>query len=230
MRHKFGKLIVISLGGSIMCPDGVDYRYLRNFKNLIESWLKRGKRFLIVPGGGRISRLYQEAGAKIAPITDDDKDWIGIHATRLNAHLLRTIFRKHADPVVFDERERIKKLGYPITIGSGWQPGWSTDYVSTALAADFHASAVINASRAPYVYDKDVMRFKNAKAFTHLTWKDYRKIIPSKWIPGSHYPVDPIAAKLAQKEGIAFVAIDGRNIKNFNNTIAGKDFKGTVIE
>ena len=43
-------------------------------------------------------------------VTDEDKDWIGIHATRLNAHLLRTIFRDVADPVVIDIRGKSKSF------------------------------------------------------------------------------------------------------------------------
>ena len=229
MIHHFGKLIIVSLGGSIICPEDIDWKYLKEFKRFVHQWLRRGKRFFIVPGGGRISRKYQEAAAKAHKITNEDKDWIGIHATRLNAHLLRTVFREFADPIVFDSRHKFRKLRYPVTIASGWRPGWSTDYVSTVLAVDFGVGEVINASVVPYVYDKNIMQHEDAKPIMDITWREYRKLVPSRWIPGAHYPIDPIAARLADREGITFIAIDGRNLKNFNNVIAEKDFHGSII-
>ena len=88
-------------------------------------------------------------------MTDEDKDWIGIHATRLNAHLLRTIFRDVADPVVIDIRGKIKKLRAPMTIASGWRPGWSTDYVAMRIAADFGVHEAVIAGKPAHVYNKD---------------------------------------------------------------------------
>ena len=56
-------------------------------------------------------------------VTDEDKDWIGIHTSRTNGQLLRTIFREEANPVMIDARGKIKSLTYPITIGSGFKGG-----------------------------------------------------------------------------------------------------------
>lgn len=230
MYYKFGKIVVIALGGSIMFPDKINWKFLKNFKSFIENQIKKtNRKFIVVTGGGRICRMYQEAAGKITDVTDEDKDWIGIHSTRCNAQLLRTIFKKIANPVVYDKRYKEKTLKYQITIASGWQPGWSTDYIAVALAQDFKAGEVIMAGKPDHVYNKDPKVFNDAKPFDCISWTEYRKLIPEKWIPGFHAPVDPIAAKLAEKSKIKTIIIDGRKIKNFENLLIGKDFQGTII-
>jgi len=229
MKYFPGKTIVVALGGSIIYPDNIDYKFLKNFKKFLTPWIKKGKRFVIVTGGGRLSRTYQFAAEKIGRITNEDKDWLGIHATRSNAHLLRTVFRGVADPIVIDARHRIKKLKHPITIASGWRPGWSTDYVAVALAVDFGVKDIIVAGRPSYVYDKDHAIHKNAKPLRELSWEHYKKIIPRKWTPGAHTPVDPVAARLADKERLRVVVINGSNLENFSKLLSGKEFRGTMI-
>lgn len=239
MRHKFSKTIVIALGGSIIYPDAIDVSFLKKFKKFIlnrlasksyrRSGLRNGSRFIIVVGGGRIARVYQEAADKVFKISDEDKDWLGIHSTRANAHLLRTIFREVADPVIIDSRDKMKTLKYPVTIASGWRPGWSTDYVSIAIAEHFKAKEAIIAGKPAHVYDKDPHKYSDAKEIHEITWKKYRKLIPAKWKPGLHSPVDPVGARLAEKKKIAAIIVDGKNLKNFENMLSGKEFKGSVI-
>ena len=52
--------IVISLGGSAIIPDKVDYKYLEEFKKVINKH-KRKYKFIIVTGGGKTARTYIEA-------------------------------------------------------------------------------------------------------------------------------------------------------------------------
>lgn len=229
MKHEFGKTIVIALGGSIMYPEAIDVAFLKKFRKFILKRLPGGNRFIIVAGGGRIARVYQEAAHKVVKISDEDKDWLGIHSTRANAHLLRTIFKNVADPVVMDSRHKIKSLKYPVTIASGWQPGWSTDYISIAIATHFKAKEAVIAGKPQHVYDKDPHKYPNAKEIHELTWKEYQKLIPAKWKPGLHSPVDPVGAELAQKKGIAAVIINGKDLKNFDKMLSGEEFKGSII-
>lgn len=229
MHHKFGKTVVVALGGSIVYPDDIDTKFLKDFKRFVERHARRGTRFVLVVGGGRICRIYQSAAHAVSRLEDEDKDWLGIHVTRTNAHLVRTIFRDIAHPVVIDKRHKLKKLTYPVTVGGGWQPGWSTDYVATVLAHDFGAKEVIVAGSPDYVYDKDPRAYKNAKPLPQLAWKDYRKLIPAKWKPGSHAPVDPVAARFGQEKKVKAVIINGRDLKNFEALLKGKEFRGTII-
>ena len=229
MHHKFSKTIVIALGGSIVYPKEINYAFLKKFRGLVLRFIRKGFKFVIVVGGGHSARLFQVAANKVVSVTDEDKDWLGIHATRLNAHLLRTIFREVANPVIIDKRHKMRRLTHPVTIAAGRHPGWSTDYVALALAADFGAKEMIISGKPDHVYDRDPGKYKSAKSFDGLSWQEYRRLIPKKWKPGLHAPVDPVAAALGEKEKICAVIVDGRDLKNFERLLLGKNFTGTII-
>jgi uridylate kinase len=227
---------VISLGGSLIVPaEGIDWKFLRAFRALIVGEIKKNKRFVIVTGGGDTARRYQQAADKVVKITKNDMDWLGIHATRLNAHLIKTIFRDHAHPRInknprtkADIRRHFAK-GESIMLAAGWHPGWSTDYVSTILAERLGAKTVVNLSNIKYVYDKDPKKFKDAKKIKNITWHDFRKIVGNKWDPGLNMPFDPVASKHAEELGLKVIITDGRNIANLNNILSGKNFLGTSV-
>ena len=233
------KTIIIALGGSIICPQPgkIDVNFLKKFKKLILKYLKKGYRFIIIAGGGKVCRVYQDAAAKIIRLPYEDMDWLGIHATRLNAHLLRTIFRKEAYPVVSDDPKKPVKGDWSLLIASGWRPGWSTDYISVLLAKRFRVKEIIDAGDIPFVYTKDPFKYKKARALGErkegggwvVSWKDYRKLVGPRWMPGLSVPIDPIAAKLAQKLKIRALIIKGTELKNLEKVLSGKKFRGTVI-
>lgn len=229
MNLGYPQLTIIALGGSIMVPGEIDHNFLINFKTFIELYTNKGFHFVIVAGGGKVARNYQEAAEKVIDVGDEDKDWLGIHATRLNAHLLRTIFRDIADPFVIDSRGKIIKIEFPVTIASGWQPGWSTDYIATCLAVDFDTNKIIIAGKPDHVYDKDNQKYPDAKPLPKLTWSQYRQLIPDKWTPGFSSPVDPIAAKLAEEHHVQATIINGHDLINFAKVLDEKEFVGTVI-
>ncbi len=230
MKYELGKTVVVALGGSIVHPkEGIDAAYLRRFKKFLKPFLARGTKFVLVIGGGDLARRFQDAAHRVSGLADEDKDWLGIHATRLNGHLLRAVFRDVADPVMIDERGRIGALKHPVTIAAGWRPGWSTDYVALQLAADFKAGAAIIAGKPSHVYESDPAKHPAAEKFNRISWPEYRRLIPKSWKPGLHAPVDPVGAAFASREDLAAVIIDGRDLRNFGALLKGRDFRGTII-
>ncbi len=230
------KIIVISLGGSLIIPEEIDWKFLKKFRALIIKQIKKGGRFVIITGGGNTAREYQKAAGKVVDLTNDDMDWIGVHSTRLNAHLIKTIFRRYAHPRInknprtkADLLEHFAK-GEKIMVAAGWRPGWSTDYVATILAERFKAKTIINLSNIKYVYDKDPKKHKDAKKIEKISWKDFRKIVGNKWNPGLNAPFDPMASKHAQELGIKVIIAEGKDIKNLENIFNEDNFQGTVIE
>ncbi|MDO8663623.1 MAG: UMP kinase, partial [Candidatus Wildermuthbacteria bacterium] len=152
-----------------------------------------------------------------------------IHSTRLNAHLLITIFRNAAYPVVLDDPHKPIKNHWRLLIASGWRPGCSTDTDSTLMARRFKIKEIINAGNISFVFDKDPAKNADAKLFKQISWRDYRKIIGSRWTPGMSTPFDPIASKLAQKLKIRVLILKGTEIKNLEKAISGENFDGTII-
>ena len=116
-----------------------------------------------------------------------------------------------------------------VLIASGWIPGWSTDYDAILLAKNLGVKEIINLSNVEYDCDKDPKEYKDAKKIERMGWSDYQKLISDKWRAGMNAPFDPVAAKEAQKSGIK-VSIMGKDLRNFENMLKGKKFKGTVIE
>jgi uridylate kinase len=231
---------VLDLGGSLVVPHlsdtgGIDIAFLKKFFVLITKELTKGKRFVIVIGGGKATRVYQGAAKKVGTVLPEDLDWIGVHSTRLNAHLLRTIFYKYAHPKIIDHDPTEKEVkeflqsGKSLFIASGWRPGWSTDYVAVRLAQKFQADKVVIATNISHVYSADPAKDKSAKPLQEISWKEYAKLIPTKWSPGLSLPVDPVATRLAQKEGITAFIVEGKKIANLQKALEGKPFQGTTI-
>lgn len=231
MSYEFDskRPIVISLGGSILYPEQIDVDYIKAFNDFIRRHVKKGRRFIIVTGGGRLARNYQVAANAVSKVSDYDADWIGIHATRLNAQLLRTVMEDICNHVVIDTPGKLSRLTKPVTFGSGWRPGRSTDYVSVMLAIDYGAAIMVNAGKPDRVYSDDFVKNAAAKPFDKLSWKEYRALVPREWKPGMSTPVDPVAARLAERHKIKVVVINGKNLENFEKLLEGDEFHGTVI-
>ncbi len=227
--------IVMSIGGSLIVPNGgIDTKFLTKLNGFVRNQLANNKnrQFFLVVGGGQIARHYRDAGENVIKhkLTRDDLDWLGVHATRLNAQLLRTIFRDIAHPFIIKHYEIIRKVTEPIVIAAGWKPGWSTDYDAVLLCEDYHVREVINLSNITKVYDKDPKKYKNAKPIDKISWKEFKKLVGNKWIPGMHAPFDPVASQKAESLGVKVVVLSGHDFKNLENYFNNKKFEGTVIE
>ena len=222
------KPIVISLGGSVLYPEKLDTAYIKEFELFIRSFVKQGYRFIIVTGGGRLSRDFQESARALTKVTDYDSDWLGVHATRLNAQLLRTVFADICDHVVIDSPKKVGKMKHPVVFGAGWRPGWSTDFVAVSIA-HAHDAPVVNMGTADYVFTRDPKKYKSAKKIEHISWHNYRKLIPKAWKPGLGTPLDPVAAARAEAAKLTAYIIDGRNLKNLANLLRCKPWEGTTI-
>ena len=230
-------LYIISLGGSLIVPEaGIDHKFLKKFRALIIKEIKKGKKFVIVTGGGSIARTYRDAAAKVTQLTNDDKDWLGVHTTRLNAHLIKTVFRAYAHPRI-NKNPRTKenlnkhfKKGEGLMVAAGWRPGWSTDYVAVILAEKLKAKTVINLSNIDYTYTSDPKKNKTAEKIIETGWPEFRKIVGNKWSPGLNAPFDPIASKYAENLGLKVIITNGKDINNLEKILNNKKFKGTTIK
>ncbi len=218
---------ILSVGGSIICPDEIDYFFLKKFKQLI---LERNERFVIFSGGGKLSAEYITAAKRVSDISRDNLDWLGIMATRLNAELVRCIFGDYAhQKVIYNPNEKIK-TSKRIIIAAGWKPGWSTDYDAVLMAKQMKSKEILNLTNIKYVFNKDPRKHSDAEPLRSLTWKQYRKIIGSKWSPRLSTPFDPIASREAEKQNIKVVILKGTDLDNLENYMDSKQFEGTVIE
>lgn len=222
---------IISLGGSLIVPEIgiIDWKFLKSFRELILKRIKKGDKFFIVSGGGATARNYINASDKIFKTSDNDRDWLGIHSTRLNAHLLRTIFSDVAQANIIRNPTYKHPMKKKVVIAGGWKPGWSTDYVATLIAQEYDIKKVINLSNIDYAYDKDPNKFSDAKKIEEINWKDFQKIVGTKWVPGLNAPFDPIASQKANQLNLEISILNGKKIKNLENYFENRKFTGTTI-
>lgn len=223
---------IISLGGSMIAPDGVDTGFLTGFRDLILDWLKgqSGRRVILITGGGAPARNYQLAYRTIAAHPQDTlADWIGIAATRLNGELVKAVFAEECpDPVVTDPTAPLSFSGR-VLVAAGWKPGFSTDFDAVMLAERFQAGTAINLSNIAQVYTDDPKKNPEARPIDRIGWVEFRKIVGDEWTPGKNTPFDPIAARKAQELGLSVYVASGRDLPNLKRIMNGEDFFGTVI-
>ncbi len=233
-NHSNREKVIISVGGSLIVPNGsIATDFLNHLNNFIrhQLTLNPNLQFFLIIGGGMTARHYRDAGRDVLghELTSEDLDWLGIHATRLNAHLVRTIFQDVAHPTIIENYSIIRKAQEPVVIAAGWKPGWSTDYCATLIGEDYGVRKIINLSNITQVFDKDPRKFPDAKPQTEMTWKNFRKMVGDTWDPGMNSPFDPIAAKKAEEMGAEVVVMSGDNFDNIQSYLNGEKFLGTVI-
>ena len=222
-------LTVISLGGSLIIPEQIDIDFLKSFKKLILSHVEQGERFVIITGGGKICRKYQDVAKELADPKHDDLDWIGIAALKLNAELLRVVFGEYAHDKVISNLSANFNFNKPIVVGSAYEPGQSTDWDAVLGAKTLGAKKIINLSNTDYVYDSDPKVNPNARKIEKISWNEYRNLIPKEWNPGLNTPFDPIASKMAEREKIEVIIMNGKPVDNLAKCLNGEEFNGTVI-
>ncbi|MFA5021494.1 MAG: UMP kinase [Patescibacteria group bacterium] len=224
------KTLVMSLGGSLIAPDGVDVNFLKKFRLLILNYIKKGNRVILICGGGNTCRNYNKAAKAVNPkVSNRDLDWIGIASTKLNAELVSAIFGDAADESILVVPNKKVRTNRRITVGAGYKPGSSSDKDAVLAAKAFGAKTVINLSNITYVYDKDPKKFANAKPQKQMSWKEFLVIVGNKHIPGMHVPFDPVASRLAAKWGMKLVVMKGSDLNNLNNFLLNKSYRGTTV-
>jgi uridylate kinase len=224
------KTLVLSVGGSlIITKKGINLPFLREFRKFILKQVKQGYKFYLVVGGGLTARNYIQAALSTTKISNSACDLVGIKATRLNAELLKVTFGTQAYSEIITDPTLAIKTTKPIVLAGGFKPGWSTDYVAVLLALNNKIETVINLSNIDYVYDHDPRKFPKAKKLKDITWKDFRKIVGNKWQPGLNAPFDPIASRVAAKNKMKVVILNGQKIKNLEQCLLENKFQGTVI-
>lgn len=224
--------IVMSVGGSLIVPDQIDTTFLKTLKSLVTNEATQsGRRFIIIAGGGKTARRYQDAAGEVTDLTRDDLDWLGIHSTHLNGHLLRTIFRDIAYHIMIKNPDEVLDVPpqYRVIIAAGYRPGCSTDLRAVQIAEKIGAKTVINLSNTDYVYTDNPHTNPDAKKIEDITWADFRKLIPEDWAPGLSAPFDPVAAKVAERDNIEVAQLNGLKLSSLEDYLVGRPFIGTRI-
>jgi uridylate kinase len=224
---------VLSLGGSIVAPEGPDPAFLSSFMILAREHLavSPDRRLIIVVGGGGPARrwqsAYREAGG--APDDHDAQDWVGIMATRLNAQLVKALMGELCPQDVVTDPSSLSIFMGRVLLAAGWKPGFSTDNDAVLLAERFGAKRVVNLSNIAKVYTADPKVDPAAKPIDSISWAGFRAIVGDEWSPGKNTPFDPIASRKAAELGLEVICAAGRDLDNLRRILEGEAFVGTTI-
>ncbi len=219
-------MVVISLGGSIVCGEKIDVEYIRQFRKFLKSYSEKMKIFLVV-GGGKTAREYIHAASQL-DMDEFTLDRIGISASRLNASLF---LGDYSYPKVAEgiEEAVFASQSYNVVLMGGTEPGHTTDGVALLLAEKLGEKIVINMTSVGGIYDKDPRRNKDAKLIRKMSYADAeRMFFERKMDAGLNLPFDLISLKIAERSGIK-ICIIGKEVDELKRVIINGECSGTII-
>ncbi|MBI4116220.1 UMP kinase [Candidatus Pacearchaeota archaeon] len=225
------KVVVLSLGGSLIIPNDVDFSYLKNFKKTIKA--NSGKfKFIIVCGGGSVARKYISALER-EKISRHYQSLAGISATRTNARFMSYFFNQDSESGIPQKMEQIHNyLRSQNIVFCGaleYKPNQTSDSTSAEIAKHFK-TIFINLTDVDGLHDKNPKKFRDAKFISKISWKDFHEMANKiKYKPGQHFVLDQKASKIILDEKIPTYIL-GKDLKQLSNLLSGKKFRGTEIK
>ena len=219
-------MVVISLGGSIVCGEKIDAEYISSFRSFLEKWSKRERIFLVV-GGGRTARDYIKAASNFG-FDQYTLDKIGIEATRINASLFLGPY-SYPKVATTVEEAVMASSSYPVVLMGGTEPGHTTDAVSLLLAERLGEKRVVNMTSVGGVYDDDPRENPKAKIIKSMSYADAEKMFLGRDMDaGLNLPFDLLSLKIAQRSGIE-ICVMGKSIEDLEKVIVDGECSGTSI-
>lgn len=225
--------IIISVGGSIIVPEDVDYKFLAELRNVIAKISLKHK-IVICTGGGSTARRYISV-LKKAGATNYIQDTVGIDATRLNARLVATFLSTNAlircNTEVPKSLEEIKFLlkTHNVVVCGGLRPGQTSDGTTVEIAEYLDSPEMINLTNVKGLFTKDPKKHRDAKFIPRISHADFTKLMEKvKAKPGQHFVLDAVAEEIARKNCMKVVILKGAS--NLEGYVEAKGFEGTVVQ
>jgi uridylate kinase len=181
------KRIILKLSGEALCGSdggfGIEPEVLRATASELAEVSALGVQIGIVVGGGNIFRGLKGASAGMDRA---QSDYMGMLATVVNALALQDALEKAGVPTRVQTALEIRQVAEPyirrramrhlekgriviFAAGTG-NPYFSTDTAAALRAMEIHADALCKATKVEGIYDRDPVRYPDAKMFTKMTF------------------------------------------------------------
>lgn len=191
MSKPVYKRIILKLSGEALQgskPHGIDQDTLISIAEQIKEIEELGVDVAVVLGGGNIFRGQENTGKRGLDMDRSVADYMGMLATCLNGLALQDVLEKVglptrvmtalsmqqvAEPYIRRRAIRHLEKGRVVIFVAGTgNPYFTTDTAAALRAVEIGADVILKATRVEGVYDKDPLKFKDAKRFDRLSYID----------------------------------------------------------
>jgi len=225
------KIIVLSLGGSLIIPNKINIEFLENFREVLIKNSRKYK-FIVVCGGGQTARNYIQ-GLEQQKISNKIllQSFLGIASTRLNARFMTYFFGKDANKGMphdmKDVYDYLRKNDIVFCGALRYAKKQTSDATATKLAHHFN-TIFINITNTKGLYDRNPKKFRSAKFIPEISHKNFYKMANKiAFHPGQHFVLDQSAAKIIKDYNIPTYIIG--DSQQLNNLLNRRHFIGTIV-
>ncbi|MFH1284454.1 MAG: UMP kinase [Candidatus Peregrinibacteria bacterium] len=182
------KRVLLKLSGEVFSGGkqyGIDGNVLSAIARDVLKLQKMGCKIGIVIGGGNIWRFRDFKDTKLDRVTSDT---MGMMATCMNAVAFEAALKSMGAEVravsAFPcekamenyipkrAKHHLDKGRIVIFAGGTGSPFFTTDSAAALRALEMDCDVLLKATKVDYVYDKDPMKYKNAKKYTKMSYRE----------------------------------------------------------
>ncbi len=236
MKRKKYKRVLLKISGEALLGElkyGIDPRVTDNISSQIKEVVELGVEVAVVVGGGN---FWRGVSASSNGMDRTTADYIGMLATIMNALGLQNALERAgiatrvqtaismqeiAEPLIRRRAIRhLEKKRVVIFAGGTGNPYFTTDTAAALRALEIEAEIIFKATKVDGIYDKDPLKFKDAKKFEKLSFIDVLK--------EDLRILDSTATSLCMENNLPVVVFDITKPGNIKGAIMG-DRIGTIV-
>ncbi|HEY1584087.1 MAG TPA: UMP kinase [Polyangia bacterium] len=230
------KRILLKLSGEALMGDGsfgIDPGTIERIASEIADVRALGVEIAIVIGGGNI---FRGIAASAHGMDRASADYMGMLATVMNSLALQDALERTnvttrvlsaiamqelAEPYIRRRAMRHLEKGRVVIFAAGTgNPYFTTDTAASLRAMEIHAEVLLKATKVDGIYDKDPVKYKDAKRFHRLTYLEV--------LQQNLKVMDSTATALCRDNKLAIVVFDLHTRGNIRRVVAGESI-GTLV-
>ena len=237
MEKPFYKKILLKLSGEALMGEqefGISSDVIASYAKQIKEIVDLGVEVSIVIGGGNIFRGLSGAAQGVDRVTGDH---MGMLATVINSLALQNSIEKLgvptrvqtaiempkiAEPFIKRKAQRHLEKGRVVIFGAGTgNPYFTTDTAAALRAIEMNTDVVIKATKVDGVYDKDPVKYPDAKKYTTISYNEV--------LAKDLKVMDATAISLCRENRLPIIVFDSLTEGNLKKVIMGEQIGTTVL-
>lgn len=231
------KRILLKLSGEALMGEqefGISSETINSYARQIKEIAELGVEVGVVIGGGNIFRGLSGTEQGIDRVTGDH---MGMLATVINAMALQNAIEslgvptrvqtaiempQIAEPFIKRKAQRHLDKGRVVIFGAGTgNPYFTTDTAAALRASEINADVVIKATKVDGIYDKDPVKYPDAKKYTEVTYSEVLK--------EDLKVMDATAISLCRENKLPIIVFNSLIEGNIKRVVLGEKIGTTVV-